>query len=188
MKRGQDEDLAITNNGLPEGCTLQKMFITEKEEENLMAFIDSQPWNTSISRRVQQYGHEYSYRTKSVSNDLDSKTAPIPKEFGFLLDRLMQSNIFSHAPNQVIVNEYKPGQGIAAHTDHTKQFGPVVVSVSLGHAYHMVLTRGSNITAVKLERCSALIFYLWKHEIQKKLQDDGIPRQRRISITFRTLA
>jgi alkylated DNA repair dioxygenase AlkB len=32
---------------------------------------------------------------------------------------------------QVIINEYTPGQGIAAHIDHKGSFGPIVASLSL---------------------------------------------------------
>ena len=39
-------------------------------------------------------------------------------------------------PEQCIVNEYRPGQGIGMHADHAS-FGPVVVSLSLGDAWTM---------------------------------------------------
>jgi alkylated DNA repair dioxygenase AlkB len=37
----------------------------------------------------------------------------------------------SRPPDQLIVNEYIPGQGIGDHVDHTKLFGQEVVSISL---------------------------------------------------------
>ncbi|WP_231289239.1 hypothetical protein [Rickettsia bellii] len=34
-----------------------------------------------------------------------------------LCDSLHKQNIFHEIPDQVIINEYMPGQGIAPHTD-----------------------------------------------------------------------
>ena len=43
-------------------------------------------------------------------------------------------------PVQCIVNEYRPGQGIGMHADH-RDFGPVVVSLSLGASWPMRFRR-----------------------------------------------
>lgn len=55
----------------------------------------------------------------------------IPAAFDALCARLVERGLFPRAPEQVIVNEYQPGQGIAAHVDDTKLFGEPVCSVSL---------------------------------------------------------
>ena len=98
---------------------------------------------------------------------------------------------------QVVVQEYKQGQGIDRHIDLQPQtgvkpragFGPVVVSVSLlspcvMRFSHPVMGRGLDIT---LEPQSAVALSVemrtdWLHEIVP-----STVRDLRISITFRTV-
>ena len=100
------------------------------------------------------------------------------------------------APDQVIVNEYAPGQGIGAHTDDERRFGPCVVGVSLGSACTLTLQHKAthDIVAVTLPRRSAYKLegnarYAWTHAIPARKSDavDGkrTLRGTRISVTFR---
>lgn len=47
------------------------------------------------------------------------------------------------ALNQLTVNEYLPGQGIASHTDTTSCFGPVIYVVNMGSGIGMTLTKNT---------------------------------------------
>ena len=47
-----------------------------------------------------------------------------------VVDRLAALDIFPRLPNHVLVNEYKPGQGIMPHTDGPL-YTPVIATISL---------------------------------------------------------
>lgn len=169
-----------------QGLALLEELITEDEERQLLSHIDASEWNTSLKRRTQHYGYEYNYTSK----DALKPTTPIPEWCTFLIDRLD----LSVRPDQMIVNEYNPGQGIAAHIDHPRVFGDTIVSVSLGSPVimDMTLKRDGLHEEVTLPRRSALILkgdarYKWYHGIAARRSDHGVERQRRVSLTFRKM-
>ena len=102
-------------------------------------------------------------------------------------------------PDQCIVNEYRPGQGIGMHADHA-QFGPVVASLSLAAAWPMRfrprdtrpyaaggLPRDQTAT---LPRRSLLVLaghsrHAWMHGIDPS--DSAAQPHTRLSATFRTV-
>lgn len=99
-------------------------------------------------------------------------------------------------PDQIIVNEYLPGQGISEHIDCTPCFGGTICSLSLGSSCLMDFTKGALKQSILLEPRSLLILksdsrYLWKHGIASrridKLRSLQIKRERRISLTFRNV-
>lgn len=67
-----------------QGLTYIRDFITEKEESDLITFINSMEWNNDLSRKTQHYGYKYNYNLK---NTLE-KTIAIPNEFTFILNIL----------------------------------------------------------------------------------------------------
>lgn len=175
------------------GLQLVEKFISPKEHHDLIKFIDSQSWSTVLKRRVQQYGFAYNYSSTYTKPEA---TTAIPSEFNFLIDKIMEQGLFSQRPDQIIVNEYLPGQGILSHTDHVKHFGDTVASLSLGSNCIMNFELGSNQHEILLPIQSLLVLtgdarYKWKHGIIKRKKDtiDGkrIARKRRVSITFRFL-
>ena len=112
----------------------------------------------------------------------------------------LEAHFDGRAPEQCIVNEYLPGQGIGMHAD-ADAFGPVVVSISLaagwpmrfrpryGQAYSRDGRPGDE--AVTLPARSALVLAgpartRWMHGIDRR--DTAAQRHRRVSATFRTLA
>lgn len=170
------------------GLNYIKNFISEEEEEFLVKFIDSNLWDVSISRRTQHYGYLYSYKKKAMPE----KTTPIPKEFDFLTKRLQDNFIISEIPDQIIINEYLPGQGISKHTDNIFYFKDNVLSLSLLSDIEMVFSRGSSDKNLILQNRSLLQLtedarYKWTHEIIPRKYDNFIERSRRISITFRKM-
>ncbi len=115
------------------GATLVPDIVTEAEEERILLRISQAPWMTDLSRRVQHYGYRYDYRQRGTGRH--DPAAPFPRWASVIGDRLTPY-FDGRRPEQCIVNEYRPGQGIGMHADH-QSFGPVVVSLSLGDAWTM---------------------------------------------------
>jgi alkylated DNA repair dioxygenase AlkB len=124
------------------------------------------------------------------------KLGPIPGPIMRWCDQLTEQGFFGHPPDQVIVNEYLPGQGIAAHVDCEPCFGDTIAVVSLGspvlmdfnglacgHKASIDLVPGSLLVITDEAR------YRWKHGIAARLTDPTVlgrrPRRRRVSVTFR---
>ena len=176
------------------GLILHPDFISRAEEGDLLGILDTQPWRADLQRRVQHYGYRYDYKARQVTSDL--YLGPLPSWLQDLAERLTRSHFFSDLPDQVIVNEYLPGQGIAPHIDCVPCFGGVIASLSLGSDVVMDFGRPHDFrkTAQRLPVRSLLVMtgaarYHWQHGIAKRKTDvvDGqkILRQRRVSLTFR---
>ncbi len=176
---------------LPPGLTLMTEFISRQEENDLLLFIDGAPWNTTLKRRTQHYGHLYDYR----SGDTSHKLGPLPPAFSPIMERLQQRGCFlSSPPDQAIVNEYEPGQGIGRHVDSVTSFGPEIASLSLLSPTVMTFgdRRTGNHVDIPLPPRSLVLLtgpsrYSWTHMIAARKGDNDVPRSRRVSITFRTI-
>ena len=48
-----------------------------------------------------------------------------------LIQKFLSDNLFDLEPDQLIINEYLPGQGIANHIDCEPCFDDTVISISL---------------------------------------------------------
>lgn len=172
-------------------------FIDAEAEAALIRNADTQPWLLDLKRRVQHYGYRYDYRARNVTPE--SRLGDIPQWLQPYCDRLKDNGVFQTIPDQVIVNEYQPGQGISAHTDCIPCFGPVIASLSLGSACVMDLinSKSGAKLSILLEPRSLLILsddarYDWQHAIAARNTDryNGqmiIQRSRRLSLTFRTM-
>jgi alkylated DNA repair dioxygenase AlkB len=178
------------------GLSLLPDFITEAEERELLSVIDQQPWLTDLQRRVQHYGYRYDYTARQVTADL--YLGALPDWLQPLATRLHCEGLFASSPDQVIVNDYQPSQGIAPHVDCIPCFGDTIASLSLGSGCLMDFTHSN--TAQKnslfLSSRSLLMLqgdarYRWQHGIAKRKSDvvDGFKMQRgrRVSLTFRSV-
>jgi len=110
------------------GLQLTHEFLTAEEETTLLERIDASVWNTSLQRRTQHYGYVYDYSNKNAAE----AAPPIPEWCTFVVDRLLEQGLLHARPDQLIINEYKPGQGIYPHVDSVASFEDGIVSVSLG--------------------------------------------------------
>ncbi len=101
-------------------------------------------------------------------------------------------------PDQAIVKEYLPGQGIAAHIDCGPCFGPQIATLSLGDACPMRFTHALTGAArdVWLPVGSLCVLsgparHEWRHEIARRRTDPNPSGRRacarRVSVTFRTV-
>lgn len=183
-------------NTLPPGIQLLPDYISAEEECELISQVDSGIWSNELSRRVQHYGYRYDYRKRAV--DLSMRLGPLPGWLQHIAFRLFEEEIFERVPDQVIVNEYLPGQGIAAHVDCEPCFGPVIASLSLGAPIMMSFgnKRTREVIEVDLPPRSLLVLagegrYEWTHSILARKSDTvgerSRERARRVSLTLRTV-
>jgi alkylated DNA repair dioxygenase AlkB len=170
-------------------------FIDDVAEAQLLKAIDSEPWLADLKRRVQHYGYRYDYKAHKVEPSM--YLGELPEWVKPLADRLITDGHMA-IPDQLIVNEYEPGQGISAHIDCVSCFGPVICSLSLGSSCVMRLSAvdGGEQQSLLLERCSLLVLAGqsrsdWRHSIPGRKSDTYldrvISRRRRVSLTFRTV-
>ena len=124
--------------GVP-GCTLVKDFVTPDEEAEILAVTDRDPrWQRLAKRRVIHYGYAFDYGTRNAR----AASEPIPECIRRLLTRAaalgntgVEGAERASACDQLTVNEYTAGIGLAPHIDTHSAFGPTLLSVSLaGHA------------------------------------------------------
>src|SRR5829696_1039924 len=160
-------------------------YVTAAEERDLVAAIDRLPWNTEWRRRRQPYGAGYGTA---------AAIPPIPRWGGRLADRLFADGVTPEPFDQMLVNEYEPGQGIAPHRDYAP-YGRTVVSLSLLSACVMDFRHPptGRKEYLLLEPRSLLVLsdaarYDWEHGIAPRKRDAWqgmrVERARRLSVTF----
>lgn len=173
------------------GLECRHAFISPDDEQRLLATVDTSEWQVDLSRRVQHYGWRYDYAARTVN--ADQYLGPLPDWLEAVARRIAGSTPMELA-DQVIVNEYEPGQGIARHTDCRPCFGPTVAMVSLGSDIQMDFEppTGGQLVPLLAPRRSLIVLSgearaEWKHGIARRKSDRrfGLTRSRRVSLTFR---
>lgn len=173
-------------------------FLSADEQATAIRCIDEESWRSDLERRVQHYGWRYDYRARTV--DRDMHIGPLPAWLQAIAERLYdETGLFDRVPDQAIVNEYFPGQGIAMHADR-QCFGPAVATVSLGDAWRMDLRPVGSKANARVDIMPAVGSALlmtgdartrWLHGIAKRLKEPAVGgsrmRKRRLSLTFRTV-
>jgi len=179
-----------------QGLSYHPEFVSADEAQQLLAAVDAEPWPGTLKRRVQHYGYRYDYKARAV--DRSMHLGALPAWAATLIDRMRERSLFPAPPDQLIVNEYLPGQGITPHVDCVPCFGPVVASLSLGSTCVMDFSqpRTGAQSSLLLAPRSLLVLaddarYQWRHSIRGRRGDtwEGatLPRSRRVSLTFRTV-
>jgi alkylated DNA repair dioxygenase AlkB len=169
------------------GLNYLRDYISEDQEMELTAAIDAEPWDTTWKRRRQLYGWSYGRGGETVR--------AIPPWGRALAECMHRDGIVERPFNQMLVNEYMPGQGISLHRDY-EPFDRTVVSLSLLSPCVMDFrhAKDERQEAILLEPRSLLVLsdearYQWKHGIagrkKDRLQGNVIVRGRRLSVTFR---
>ena len=172
-------------------------YISESEHDWLLDQIDEHEhqWLKDLKRRVQHYGFKYDYKARKVN--LDMRIGHLPEWLQALGRRLYEDGHMPAEPDQVIVNEYEPGQRISSHIDCEPCFANMIVSLSLGSGCVMDFTS-------KLDKAKKIPVWLaprsiivlkdearneWLHGIAPRKSDQWAgqkyERQRRVSLTFR---
>lgn len=190
----------------PKGLVLYKDFIPPDYTNRLYKYVDKLQYHSleNITRKIQHYGYIYDYRLREPITRKLQKGENIPNILECICNLLYKYSIMDNLPNQVIINKYEPGEGIAAHRDHYPIFGNSIATLSLGSEYIMTFRHHKshpkydpNIKLdISLPIGSLLVFsddarLYWTHEIAKKKTDKinnkVVKRTTRISVTFRTV-
>jgi alkylated DNA repair dioxygenase AlkB len=170
-------------------------FVSKEEHDFLLTEIDNQPWLYELKRRVQHYGYKYDYKFHKINRSM--RIANLPSWLKNFADKLKQRELFNEVPDQVIVNEYLPGQGITNHVDCPPCFSHTIASLSLGSRCVMNFTNKDDereIIPYLLDVRSIVVLkedarYNWMHGIKLAKSDNyfghKIKRERRVSLTFR---
>ena len=169
-------------------------YIASEAHDVLLQTIEQQTWLGDLKRRVQHYGYKYDYKARRI--DLSMRLGNLPTWADELATRLWQEGIFAEKPDQLIINEYEAGQGIAPHVDCEPCFSDTIVSISLGSACVMdfIHLATKDKKPCLLEVGSAVVLqgesrYDWQHTIAARKTDvfenQTYKRGKRISMTFR---
>ena len=172
-------------------------FLTPAQQDYCVQRVDAavDEWRNDLSRRVQHYGWRYDYKARAITPDMH--IGALPDWLDDLAQRLYdETRLFDRVPEQVIVNEYLPGQGIATHIDHPG-FGSTVCTISLLDDWEMDFSENwRDKSPALLQRGSCVLLTgdarsIWQHGIaprKSEATDTGRrPRKRRLSLTFRTV-
>ncbi|GAB4192518.1 MAG: alpha-ketoglutarate-dependent dioxygenase AlkB [Coleofasciculaceae cyanobacterium] len=176
------------------GLTYIPDFIEGNEQASLIEIIDQQQWSIKEERRLQEYGYKYDFENGSFVSA--TYLGNLPDWIQPIAQRLFENGLIANVPDQVIVNEYQPGQGIVSHIDCTPCFGNTIIILSLGSSCVMNFTHSKTHEEVKifLQPGSLIISqkearYSWWHGISACQKDNykgqEVVRKRRISLTFR---
>jgi alkylated DNA repair dioxygenase AlkB len=184
-------NLQHMENAVP-GLLVYRDFINTAMEEKLINEIDAQPWVVDYDRRLQYYG----YRNELESPyDLVAFPVPFPPLIKKLSTEIVAQNLLLHQPDQVIINEYLPGQGIRPHKDRN-YFANQIAGVNLGSGciLRFIKINGGDVVDVEIPVRSLYIMqdearYKWNHAIPPRKKDtingNVQHRERRLSITYR---
>lgn len=152
----------------------------------LQSNVKLQPLGNAYSRKVAHYGYYYSY-DRSGLREADE----IPVDFSKLVDadrinKLVEEFLITKPFEQLIINEYKPGQQIGYHTDHISQFGPIIICLTVGQSVPIKFKFNSDVKILQIAEGSAYIMtgdsrYKWKHSLKNN------SRENRYSLTYRTI-
>ena len=184
----QQIDPTQNNHLLIDGLIIRNDFLSIQEECELIKSIDSSPWSSDLKRRVQHYGWKYNYQSRNITPS--DHLGKLPAWAEKLAQRLFAQGLVPEVPDQVIVNEYLVNQGISKHIDCIDCFKGPIVTISLIESWHMLFRYRLQKIETLLPRRSAVILdgqarYKWTHEIPPRKSENGAPRTRRISLTFR---
>jgi alkylated DNA repair dioxygenase AlkB len=142
------------------------------------------------------YGYKYDYKGRKVTPEMC--LGPLPEWLQPLCQELKDRGLMPRVADQVIVNEYEAGQGIAPHVDCVPCFADTIASQTMGSSCLMEFTKVKTREKVPLflPRRSLVVLsgearYNWRHAIPARKSDTHqgrvVARGRRLSLTFRNV-
>lgn len=179
-----------------DGYQLKKEWLTADEETEILDWVKSENrWIKLMDRRTQFYGFSY-FSTTSQRIDRNEKLEPIPEKLQALTKRAGLEVAGSEDYfNQISLNDYLSGQGIAYHVDSHSSFDSHIATLSLnsttnmsfkneeGEEQHLYLPQRS------LLELNEEIRHAYMHSIPRRKYDKIAgaikSRRSRVSLTFR---
>ena len=167
----------------------------------VIAELDKHEWKPITksvhSRKVQHYGFAYDYASGKVANACDDIPPCLMGLRQMLADFCIDAALTDahYEPNQCIVNDYQPGQGISKHVD-AAGYGPIIGSFTLGSGAVMTFRHQDLVEDVYVKADSLYVMtgdarYQWTHEMASRKSDnvngERVKRGRRVSVTFRSV-
>lgn len=189
-----DEELIQEQIEKVNGLNYYPNFLSLEEEQEVLNEVDSQEWLGDLKRKVQHYGFKYDYRARKI--DESFRIGPLPSWSEAIIKMMRGLGVIDFQPDQLIVNNYEPGEGIAMHVDCEPCFTDTIVSLSLGSDVVMNFKelKSSKKYEILLQRRSLLVIsgesrYDYEHGISERKSDvyneTKRVRRRRVSLTFR---
>lgn len=132
------DSVSSTADVMVPGLEIVPEFVTEAEAQDLLAHIDAEPWDTTIKRRVQHYAHSFDYAQLRLSNG-GCNSSELPPFCLAVVKRLSDMCLLPHPVDQLTINEYQPGVGIAFHVDAHSAFEDGIAALTLGSGIVMEL-------------------------------------------------
>ncbi|XP_010522779.1 PREDICTED: alkylated DNA repair protein alkB homolog 8 [Tarenaya hassleriana] len=171
---------------------LNEGWFAEESHNQAMRFGDLPSWAIKLSDSIRD-------AVESINPDAINNSSAEMSVLPLPTDLLWREPLF----DQLIVNMYKPGEGICAHVDLLR-FEDGIAVVSLGSPCVMGFSRGGDEASsngekvdVFLDEGSLILMsgearYLWKHEINRKpgfqiWDGTELDQKLRISVTLRKL-
>jgi len=182
-----------------EGLTLIENFVTVDEERALVTLAATSGDETRLARRrVKHFGYAFDYGTRDANSKAGDEIPALAMEVLRRLPRETPGYEGAMRCDQVTVNEYPRGVGLAPHVDTHSAFGDTILSLSLlGGTVMEFRTSGEAHRAIYLPPRSLLVMhgesrYRWQHYIPHRkfdtLEGEATPTPRddvRLSYTFR---
>ncbi len=170
-------------------------YLSAHEQDDLIHVIDEQPWLQGARSRIQQYGYSVEAPRRRMP---ELYLGPLPEWLLPLAARICRDRLIDALPDQVIVSEFQPGQGMAAHIDCRACSGDGMAAISLGGPCVMVFSHTQTHEEFRVLLAPGSLLCLrgdarrfWKHGFRARKFDefDGhtFPRERRVDVTFRDI-
>lgn len=185
-------------------------FITSNEEKHILDHFYSVPkpkWTYLTNRRLQDYG--------GVPSEKGMIPEKIPNWLDMYINKIYNLNVFKgKKPNQILINEYEPGQGIMPHTDGPL-FYPTIATISCGSHTILeflennesrkkvcdILLEPLSLVIIKDDLYSKYLHSIYERKIDKLTEDcinisftgdkrlvgDILERNTRVSVTIRNV-
>tara|TARA_B100000925_G_C22007636_1_gene474440 strand:+ start:2110 stop:2673 length:564 start_codon:yes stop_codon:yes gene_type:complete len=176
------------------GLKIIRNFITRNEEIELLNIMKNIEWNGTLLRKSRHFGYNYNYKTKTITKD--DYIGNLPEWSEKYISRMLKNDLINKYPNQITVNRYLPGEGIAAHIDVPDIFDNDLYSISLGSGCNIILESEYKKEEYYIEPRTFMLFrdqarYEYTHCIKRLkydiIGDREVQRNTRYSVTFRNV-
>ena len=149
--------------------------LSSNYSQQLIHYLDNEAkWSpitdSPNSRMIQHYGYKYNYK----SHNHKELGTPIPDIFSELIQTLQQKvqelqlTDSSYSFNQVIVNNYNPGQGISKHTD-IKSYGAVIGCYTIGSGATMRFRKKDEVVDLYVKPNYKPIVISWENPLAQQI-------------------